>query len=88
METNCINEYYVGNPASKPRFPRANAKQLWVLLGALQRGERLTLATALERYNVGALSQRLGQLRALGWPIKHDQIPNSTNSGYHYEYFL
>lgn len=41
------------------------------LLRAMQRGERLTVATALLMYQVYALSQRCGQLRdEYGWPIK------------------
>ena len=48
--------------------------QLWIILGALQRGERLTVLKALEWYQCYALSQRIGQLKALGWPIKRTMI--------------
>lgn len=39
------------------------------LLKAFQRGERLTVAIALEEYQIYALSQRCGELKRLGWPI-------------------
>lgn len=40
-----------------------------VLLAALQRGEKLTVKIAMERYGVYALSQRMGTLRRQGHPI-------------------
>ena len=42
---------------------------LGTLLRALQRGERLTVAQALTEYGVYALSQRMGDLRRMGWPV-------------------
>ena len=36
----------------------------------MQDGERLTVAKALSEYGVYALSQRCGELRKMGWPIK------------------
>jgi hypothetical protein len=41
------------------------------LLVAMQRGEKLTVGTAMAHYGVYALSQRCGELRReYGWPIK------------------
>jgi hypothetical protein len=48
--------------------------QCGVLLRALKNGERLTVATALSRYGVYALSQRLGELRRNGWPIQSRSV--------------
>lgn len=42
------------------------------LLRAFQRGERLTVAEALDKYRVYALSQRAGELRRQGWPIESE----------------
>jgi len=39
------------------------------LLRALQAGERLTPISALERFQCFSLSQRMGELRRMGWPI-------------------
>ena len=52
-----------------PTYPNSTQTQLWTLLEALRRGERLTVAIALEKYQCYALSQRMGDLRKLGWPI-------------------
>jgi len=41
----------------------ANPSQCEILLAAMRRGEKLTVATALEKYGVYALSQRMGELR-------------------------
>lgn len=49
------------------------------LLDALKRGERLTPLTALERYRCFSLSQRMGELRRSGWPIRSSMV--SVNSG-------
>lgn len=48
--------------------------QQYVLLMALERGERLTVAVALEKYGVYALSQRVGELKRMGWPIESKLI--------------
>lgn len=54
--------------------------QCYELLRAYQRGERLTVLTALQKYGVYALSQRNGDLRMkYGWPIKSTTI--ETNGG-------
>lgn len=57
--------------------------QCYKLLMAMQRGERLTVATALFTYKVYALSQRCGELREdYFWPIR------SRFVGRHKEYWL
>lgn len=43
--------------------------QHYELLTAMQAGERLTVAKALNKYGVYALSQRIGELKKMGWPI-------------------
>ena len=44
------------------------------LLRALQSGERLTPISALERFQCFSLSQRMGELRRMGWPITATMI--------------
>lgn len=44
--------------------------QLYELLCAMQMGKRLTVAIALMDHSVYALSQRIGDLKKMGWPIK------------------
>ena len=53
--------------------------QLGTLLQALQRGEKLTVAQALKEFGVYALSQRVGDLKRMGWPVLTSTI--TTNSG-------
>jgi hypothetical protein len=57
----------------------ASETQLGTLLRALQRGERLTVAVAMSEYGVYALSQRMGDLKRMGWPVQSRAV--STNSG-------
>lgn len=51
-----------------------------VLLAALQRGERLTVAVALSQYGVYALSQRMGDLRKLGWHVLDRWVETSSGA--------
>lgn len=44
------------------------------LLAALQRGEKLTPLSALEKYRCFSLSQRMGELRRSGWPIVAERV--------------
>ena len=46
-----------------------------MLLDALKRGERLTVAEALTRYGIYALSQRAGELRREGYPVVATMTP-------------
>ena len=59
-------------------FPRVKVPekgtQCHTLLLAMQRGERLTVAEALSRYGVYALSQRMGELKRMGWPIESEMV--------------
>ena len=61
--------------------------QLEQLAEAFDRGERLTVADALTRYGVFALSQRCGELaRKWGYPVESRTV--ETPSGKHVsEYF-
>ena len=61
--------------------------QLETLAEALDRGERLTVAEALSKYGVYALSQRMGELaRKWGYPV--ESVTVETPSGKHIsEYF-
>lgn len=57
----------------------AAGTQLKTLLQALQRGEKLTVAQALTQYGCYALSQRMGDLKRMGWPVLTETI--TTKSG-------
>ena len=65
----------------QPQYPNPKAHNQVAILAALQRGERLTVATALERYQVFALSQECGRLKRLGWPVQSERIelPSGKN---------
>jgi hypothetical protein len=59
--------------------------QLEILAAALDRGEHLTVAVALERYGVYALSQRMGEL-GKWYPVESRTV--SLPNGKHVsEYF-
>lgn len=59
--------------------------QVEILADALDRGERLTVAVALEKYGIYALSQRCGEL-AKWYPVESRTV--SLPSGKHVsEYF-
>lgn len=58
----------------EPRFPLSTQTQLWQILNALRRGERLTVSVALQHYQCFALSQRCGDLKVLGWPVKSRMV--------------
>ena len=60
------------------RVPRQDT-QHHALLMAMQKGERLTVARALSAYGVYALSQRVGELKRMGWPIRSRTV--ETESG-------
>jgi hypothetical protein len=53
--------------------PAPNTQQA-TLLAALQRGERLTVGVALQQYGVYALSQRMGDLRRMNWPVQSQMV--------------
>ena len=57
------------------------------LLGRLLAGERHTVATALSTLGIYALSQRVGELKRMGWPVQSRTI--TTPSGKHIkEYWI
>ena len=49
--------------------------QLDTLRAAFDRGERLTVASALAQYGIYALSQRCGELARDGYPLESQSIP-------------
>ena len=55
------------------RLPQRGT-QAYELLMAMQAGKRLTIWNAMVEHGVGALHQRIGDLRRLGWPIKRQEI--------------
>lgn len=48
--------------------------QCGVLLRAMKRGERLTVASAPSQYGCYALSQRVSELKKMGWPVKSQMV--------------
>lgn len=60
------------------KVPATNT-QHYKLLRAFERGEQLTVAEALTQYGVYALSQRVGELKRMGWPIVSE--PFETSGG-------
>lgn len=56
-------------------------KQTDLLAAAFDRGEALTVASALSLYGIYALSQRCGDLRREGYPVQSEMI--SLPSGKH-----
>ena len=52
--------------------------QLEILADAFDRGEHLTVATALQKYGVYALSQRCGDLWKIGYPVDSQTITTPT----------
>ena len=48
--------------------------QLDILKAAFDRGEELSVAEALTRYGVYALSQRVGELDRSGYAVEHERV--------------
>lgn len=69
-----------------PTWPKRSQRQLWALLEAMLRGERLSTIAALQ-YGCGSCSQRVNDLRRLGWPVEAESVKNS-NGGWHFEYYM
>ena len=55
------------------RVPASNT-QNGMLIRAFQRGEKLTIWEAMFRYGIGALHQRVKELRDKGWPIRRAEV--------------
>lgn len=63
------------------RVPENKFGQLYELLLAFERGEKLTVKLAMDRYGCYALSQRVGNLKNdYGWPIKRKMIEVRTGT--------
>jgi len=73
------------NPPQKPKNP--TGAQHKAILNHLRQGFSLTVVEALDKFGVYALSQRAGDLRRMGWPIKDRwrELPNGKRIK---EYFL
>lgn len=52
------------------KYPLPTAPKTYAVLLALKKGHRLTPLNALRHCGLMSLSQRIGDLIALGWPIK------------------
>ena len=52
--------------------------QAEILMGAFDKGESLTVLTALQRYGIYALSQRAGELVRMGYPVTIRTIKTPT----------
>jgi len=52
----------------------AHGTQAHELLTAMKNGKRLTVAIALTEHGCYALSQRVGELKRMGWPIQSRTI--------------
>lgn len=50
------------------RMPDPGTQHFRILM-ALKAGRRLTVGVALEELRIYALSQRVGELKRMGWPI-------------------
>jgi hypothetical protein len=61
--------------------------QNFELLMAMKNGERLTVAAAVIEHGVYALSQRVGELKRMGWPIKSRMVKTPSGARVS-EYFL
>jgi len=62
----------------RPAMPMAEApqpgSQQAAILNYLQAGHSLTVGEAMSQLGVYALSQRCGELRRMGWPIKSEPV--------------
>ncbi len=52
--------------------------QVETLMEAFDRGEKLTVLTALQKYNIYALSQRCGEIYKLGYPLHTESVKTPT----------
>ena len=58
----------------KPVRVPAHGTQCYRALRAMQDGEKLTIWNAMNSYGIGALHQRMNDLREMGWPIKREEV--------------
>jgi len=79
-----MNQLELLEPRCKPI---TRGTQHYEILMYLKAGGRLTVAKALTELGIYALSQRIGELKRQGWPIKSNSV--ETNGGARVsEYFL
>lgn len=68
------------------RMPQRGSQHYEILI-YLQSGGRLTVAKALTELGVYALSQRCGELRRMGWPVRSETVRVGPRC-YVSEYFM
>jgi hypothetical protein len=74
--------------SEQARMPiEPTSAQCDALLRSMQQGARYTVASAISSLGIYALSQRCGELRKLGWPIK-DQFVTLPNGKKVKEYWI
>lgn len=61
----------------KPIMPKEGGQHI-MILRYLRDGGKLTTLQALQMFGVMALSQRIGDLKKMGWPIKSQTIKTET----------
>jgi hypothetical protein len=61
------------------KHPLPTAPKTLAVLRHLHRGHKLTLFTAITRLGVGALSQEVGRLKRLGWPVRSRTIKRGAS---------
>ena len=59
--------------AQPVRLPK-HGSQCYRALRAMQDGVRLTIWNAMTDYGIGALHQRMNDLKDMGWPIKREEV--------------
>ena len=62
------------------KHPMPTAPKTKRLLLALNKGEKHTIYTAMNRLGIGALSQEAGRLRALGWKVASEWLTTRNGS--------
>ena len=63
---------------SSPCATGGRLTQLEMIAQAFDRGEKLTVLTALQRYGIYALSQRCGELYKQGYPLRTESVKTPT----------
>ena len=56
------------------RVPEKGTQNFELLMVMKNQGKRLTVAIALKEHGCYALSQRMGELKRMGWPIQSRRI--------------
>jgi len=59
---------------SQPVRVPQHGTQCYRALRAMQDGKKLTIWNAMTELGIGALHQRIGELKGMGWPIKREEV--------------